>query len=199
VIDYLVTLDVVDREKIVFTGQSRGGKTALLAGALDERIAVVAPNGSGCGGAGCYRILGEGSETLDDITNPSRFSYWFHPRLREFVGKEDRLPFDQHYLKALVAPRALISLDALGDLWANPLGTQQTYRAAQEVFDFLVVSDRNGIHFRSGGHAQNEEDWRALVDFADKVLLGKNVAHRFNELPFPEVPLSHTWTAPTKK
>lgn len=81
VIDYLVTLDIVDKERIAFTGHSRGGKTALLAGALDERIALVVPNGSGCGGAGCYRIQAEKSETLDDITKPSRFAYWFHPRL----------------------------------------------------------------------------------------------------------------------
>jgi len=199
VIDYLVTLDAVDRDKIVFTGQSRGGKTALLAGALDQRIAVTAPNGSGCGGAGSYRVLGKKPETLDDITKPSRFSYWFHPRLKEFVGRENQMPFDQHYLKALVAPRALISLDALGDLWANPLGTQQTYRAAQEVFDFLNAANQNGIHFRTGGHAQNEQDWRALLDFADKMLLGKNVPRQFDKLPFPEVPISHTWTAPTMK
>ncbi len=199
VIDYLITLDCVDQHKIVFTGQSRGGKTALLAGAFDDRIAVTAPNGSGCGGAGSYRILGQKPENLDDITKPSRFSYWFHPRLREFVNRENQLPFDQHYLKALVAPRALISLDALGDLWANPLGTQQTYRAAQDVFDFLDATEQNGIHFRTGGHAQNEQDFRALVDFADKVLFKKNPQRQFDQLPFPEAPLSHTWTAPTIK
>ena len=199
VIDYLVTLDCVDSDRIVFTGQSRGGKTALLAGALDERIALAAPNGSGCGGAGCYRILGEKAETLDDITQESRFSYWFQPRLREFAGREERLPFDQHFLKALVAPRALLSLDALGDLWANPLGTQQTYRAAQPVFDFLGASGHNGIHFRPGGHAQNEEDWRALVDFADMVFFHKKVERHFYQLPFPEVPPAFSWSAPPIK
>ncbi len=73
VIDYLLTLDVVDRKRIAFTGHSRGGKTALLAGALDDRIALVAPNGSGCGGAGCYRYEGKNAETLENITQPRRF------------------------------------------------------------------------------------------------------------------------------
>ncbi len=199
VIDYLVTLDVVDKGKIVFTGHSRGGKTALLAGALDERIALAAPNGSGCGGAGCYRIEGERSETLAQITDPKRFKYWFHPRFRDFAGKETQLPFDQHFLKALVAPRALISTDALGDLWANPLGTQQTFLAAQAVFDFLGAGDKNGIHFRQGGHAQNEEDWRALVDFADKQFFGKKAAIKFDVLPLPGAKKAFTWTAPAKK
>ena len=199
VIDYLVTLDVVDKDKIAFTGHSRGGKTALLAGALDERVALVAPNGSGCGGAGCYRIQGERSETLADITDPRRFSYWFHPRFRDFAGKETRLPFDQHFLKALVAPRALISIYALGDLWANPLGTQQTFIAAQPVFDFLNASDNNGIHFRDGGHAQNEEDWRALLDFADKQFFSINASRKFDALPFPDAKKTFTWTAPTQE
>ena len=198
VIDYLMTLDVVDKDKIAFTGHSRGGKTALLAGALDERIALVAPNGSGCGGAGCYRVQGEKSETLAQITDARRFEYWFHLRFKNFAGKETRLPFDQHFLKALVAPRALISADALGDLWANPLGTQQTFVAAQPVFDFLGASEKNGIHFREGGHAQNEEDWRALVDFADKQFFGKSVSRRFDILPFPDAKKAFTWAAPAK-
>ena len=201
VIDYLVTLDVVDKEKIVFTGHSRGGKTALLAGALDERIALVVPNGSGCGGAGCYRIQADKSETLDDITKPSRFAYWFVPRFREFVGKETHLPFDQHFLKALVAPRALLSVDATGDLWANPYGTQQSHRAAQPAFEFLGAADKLGMYFRSGGHAQNEDDWRTLVDFADKVFNGKTPAggKRFDQLPFPDAPKPFSWSAPKPK
>jgi len=196
VIDYLATLDYIDRKHIVFTGHSRGGKTALLAGALDERIALVTPNGSGCGGAGCYRIQQEKSETLRDITEPSRFSYWFIPRFREFAGNETKLPFDQHFLKALVTPRALLSTDALGDIWANPLGTQQTYLAAQPVFDFLGAGDKNAIHFRKGNHAQNEEDWQVLIDFADKIFFGKKVERRFDQVPFPDVPKPFTWTTP---
>jgi len=96
VLDYLETLDFIDKSKVAITGHSRGGKTALLTGALDERFTLVVPNGSGCGGAGCYRFLGPNSESLEAITDPKRFSYWFHPRHGTFAGKVDRLPFDQH-------------------------------------------------------------------------------------------------------
>jgi hypothetical protein len=184
VIDYLETLDFVDKERIAFTGHSRGGKTALLAGAFDDRIALTVPNGSGCGGSGCYRIMGEGSEKLDDIAKPDRFSYWFAAGFHDFADKEDRLPYDQHFVKALVAPRALLTTDALGDLWANPYGTQVTQIAAKEVFEFLGAGEKIGMHFRQGGHAQNEEDWRALVDFADRVFYGRNVERRFDEYAF---------------
>ncbi len=201
VIDYLLTLDVVDKKRIAFTGHSRGGKTALLAGALDERIALVAPNGSGCGGAGCYRYEGEDAETLEKITQPRRFSYWFHPRFRDFADKETKLPFDQHFLKALVAPRALISVDALGDLWANPYGTQQSHRGAKPVFDFLGAGDKLGIYYRKGGHSQNRDDWRTLVDFADKIFFGKEPAggKRFDKLPFRDAPKPFSWSVPKGK
>lgn len=201
VIDYLLTLDVVDKKRIVFTGHSRGGKTALLAGALDERIALVAPNGSGCGGAGCYRFEGEKPESLEQITNPRRFSYWFHPRFRDFADKETKLPFDQHFLKALVAPRALVSVDALGDLWANPYGTQQSHRGAQPVFDFLGAGDKLGIYYRKGGHSQSKDDWCTLVDFADRIFFGKTPAggKRFDKLPFADAPKPFSWSAPKSK
>ena len=184
VLDYLETLALIDPAKIVITGHSRGGKVALLAGALDERFALVVANGSGCGGTGSFRVQSAGSETLAAITDPKRFSYWFHPRLRTFAGQVDRLPLDQHYLRALVAPRGLLSTDALGDAWGNPLGTQATFEAAQGVFDLLGAGDRQGQHFRPGGHDQLAEDWRALADFADRLFFGKPTMRDFKQTPF---------------
>lgn len=173
VVDYLESRDDVDLSRIGILGHSRGGKMALLAGALDERFALVVANGSGCGGAGCYRIEGEKCETLGLITEPARFAYWFHPRLRWFEGKEDRLPFDQHFLKALVAPRALICTEASEDHWANPLGTRATTKAAQKAFDFLKAGSKNAIHFRPGGHDLTPADWQAILDFAEWQFFGK--------------------------
>ncbi len=193
-VDYLLTQSFVDPKRIAITGHSRGGKAALLAGALDERIALTAPNGSGCGGAGSYRILGEKCEDLAAITK--RFPFWFQPRLQEFIGHVDQLPFDQHFLKALVAPRPQLSTEALADLWANPMGTQATYTAARQVYGYLGAGSRIGIHFREGKHEQNAEDWMALLDFADLQLFGKRVDTAFDRLAFPDAPRAFTWSAP---
>ncbi len=60
VVDYLHTLSNVDTKHIAATGHSRGGKAVLLAGALDERIALTAPNDAGCMGTGCTRLIYSG-------------------------------------------------------------------------------------------------------------------------------------------
>jgi hypothetical protein len=194
VVDFLLTQDNVDKKHIAVTGHSRGGKTALLAGATDERIALTAPNNSGCGGAGCYRLQADKSEDIKAITK--NFPFWFAPSFTNFIGKTDRLPFDQHTVKALVAPRVLLSTEALDDLWANPKGTQQSYAASKEVFHFLGADDRIGIAFRPGKHEQNLNDWKVLLDFADKQFFGKKVDRRFDILAFPDAEKGYSWKAP---
>jgi len=163
------------------TGHSRGGKTALLAGATEERIAVTAPNDSGCCGAGCTRSPDEGGERLADITRG--FPHWFSPRLSGFVGKEFDLPFDQHALKAAVAPRALLSTEARDDTWASPRGTRLTHEAAREIYRALGIESRIGIRYRDGGHAHTLDDWRALLGFCDLQFYGKPAPQGFDSHP----------------
>jgi hypothetical protein len=181
VVDFMHHLPVIDRARIAVTGHSRSGKAALLAGATDGRIALTAPNDSGCCGAGCTRYPDEGGERLADIVRS--FPNWFSPRLRDYVGREFDLPFDQHALKAAVAPRSLLSTEARGDTWASPRGTRLTYEAAREVYHFLGVEKRIGIWYREGGHAHTLEDWQALLDFAHLQFYGRAVARDFDMPP----------------
>ncbi len=169
------------------TGHSRGGKTALLAGAMDSRIAITVPAGSGAGGCGSFKYLQGGAQTLIHITREDKFDYWFQPRISDFNRRVDRLPFDQHFLKALVAPRAMLCTDGLHDEWANPWGAQQTTEAAREVYKFLGVPDKIGIHFRQGGHHHNVEDWEALLDFSDYNFYGKALPGDFYKENFDRV------------
>jgi hypothetical protein len=54
-IDYLYTLDYVNRDQIALTGLSRNGKMALWAAAYDERIKAVVPISGGTAGEDPFR------------------------------------------------------------------------------------------------------------------------------------------------
>ncbi|MBD3197434.1 MAG: hypothetical protein GF317_20435 [Candidatus Lokiarchaeota archaeon] len=174
----------VDPSKLIITGHSRRGKTALLAGAFDERFTMVVPNESGCAGAGSFLIQGYISETIADITSPSRFRYWFNENFTKFAGNEVNIPFDQHFLRSLVAPRLILSMEATEDFWSNPIGSQAIYEAANPVFKFLDKEENNAIHYRGGFHGFTSEDFDTLMNFADKMLLNKSVVGNFYMTPY---------------
>ncbi len=181
-VDFLTTLLEVDVQRIAICGHSRGGKAVLLAGATDARIALTAPNNSGCAGAGCFRIADAKAESLRVITD--HFPHWFGPKLRSYADDPSRLPFDLHTLKAWVAPRSLLTTEALGDLWANPFGTWLTHLAAAEVYAFLGAREKLGIVYREGGHAHGAADWKTLLDFADWQFRDRKPGRRFDVSPF---------------
>jgi hypothetical protein len=196
-VDYLLTLNIIDKTKIGVTGWSRGGKTALLAGAFDDRIALVAPNCSGTCGSGPLRFVDTGGETIDDIATV--FPYWFCSNFQNFLGiNRDKLPMDQHSLIALVAPRAYLSTNGLKDTWANPRGTAQAHLAAREVFVALGVQDKMGIFYANTGHDHNIDKWIALLDFADKVFYGKTPSYDYDSIPFVGLNKAYSWSAPKK-
>jgi len=196
VVDALDQLGYANMDRIVATGHSRGGKTALCAGIYDERIAITAPNSSGTGGTGSMRYFEKGQSPQTVAYIVKAFPYWWIPRFADFSGRPGRLPFDSHFMKALIAPRGLINCHARQDYWANPYGTELTYRAAQVVFDWLDAGDHQGIHWRQGGHAQNEEDWQALFDFADRFFFAKKVNRKFNLLAYPDAKVPMNWKSP---
>lgn len=196
-IDAMEGIDGLDATRVAVTGHSRGGKAALLAGATDSRIALTAPNGSGTGGSACYRFVGPGSERLADAIR--MVPYWYGPGLAAYVDREAQLPFDQHLLKALVAPRALLDTNGLDDLWANPSGSWQSQRAAAEVYGFLGAADRLGHVYRGGGHDHSLRDWRAFLDFAGWHLQGRQPQRPFDANPYPSLPPAHHWQRPTSK
>jgi dienelactone hydrolase len=169
-VDVLAAMAEIDAAAIAVSGHSRGGKAALLAGATDERIALTHANNSGTGGSASYRDPGAGGESLAQLV--AAFPHWMGPELGAFAGRENELPFDQHLLKAMLAPRALLTTDASDDAWANPSGCLHTHQAARQVFRLLGAGERCGIVMREGGHPMRIDDWRALLDFADWQLRG---------------------------
>ena len=130
---------LVDATRVVLMGHSRLGKTALLAGAFDERIALVIPHQAGCGGTAPSR--GKVGESVKQIND--RFPHWFNGTFKEFNDHPDRLPFDQHCLVALMAPRPVLLTNAVEDTWANPEGQFEVLQAAAPVYRLLGAGGRN--------------------------------------------------------
>jgi hypothetical protein len=199
VIDALKDMEFADIERIVVTGHSRGGKTALCGAVYDERIAIAAPNSSGTGGTGSLKYFEKGQRPQTIAAHVGKFDHWWNKRFLKFASNEKKLPFDAHFAKALIAPRGLINTHATEDYWANPYGTQLTHQAAKIVFDWLGAGDRIGMSWRPGGHAQGIEDWRALLDFADVQFFKKKTKRNFNTLPYKDAKLPITWKAPETK
>ena len=96
-------------------------------------------------------------------------SHWFHPRLRFFAGREDRLPIDQHSLIAMVAPRGVMMYSGYMESAANPLAFEQAYRSALGVYQLLGHPERLWLHQREGEHSTNAEDIETFIDFFDTV------------------------------
>lgn len=192
-VDLLQALPFIDSGKIAVSGHSRGGKTVLLAGATDTRIALVNDNASCAGGSAPFRYVGDGGETLDII---NEFPSWFGPGLRPYLGREDEIPFDQHCLLACVAPRPLLITYAAGDRWSNPEGMVQCAAAAGEVYRFLGAGDRIAFHIREGGHLHSEEDWEALLDFIKQHWAGAGPARDYNRHPYGRLEPAFSWSAP---
>ena len=202
-VDALEVLGLSDMSCVAFTGHSRGGKTAALAGALDERAAIVNPNETCAGACGCYRVHMEASyldgkpnrsETLKDLLH--YFDYWMGPDLAPYAEREAELPFDTHMLKAMVAPRMLFVSEAAGDIWSNPIGSWQTTMAAAEVFRFLGVPENLYWYFRPGEHYHHITDVQMLVNLICMKTKGVAADERFFRLPFEKQKLIFDWRAP---
>ena len=182
VLEYALTLPMADPDNLIVAGHSRLGKTALLAGALEERFKFVYSNDSGCSGAAITRD--KIGETLWLITRDETFRYWFNENYYKHRDDVHSLPFDQHFLIAASAPRYVYVASAKLDSWADPESEFLSCVAASEVWEKLgkkglitpdklpTTSDNIhegdiGYHIREGAHYFSREDWNRFLDFVD--------------------------------
>ncbi|MCA9039996.1 MAG: acetylxylan esterase, partial [Planctomycetaceae bacterium] len=177
-VDYLVTNPNVNKNQIALIGHSRLGKTALLAAAFDERIALSIPHQAGCGGTAPNRgTVGESVEIINRA-----FPHWFNNTFPKFSQDVNRIPFDQHSLVALMAPRPVLLSNAVEDTWADPEGQFLMLKEARPAFDLYggdnlldeeqpklgkLSAGRLGYYIREGNHSMTRGDWQVFLNYAD--------------------------------
>ncbi|MFO1045755.1 MAG: acetylxylan esterase [Planctomycetaceae bacterium] len=187
VIDFLIEKhsSAIDVKRIAAVGHSRNGKTTLLAAAMDDRIALAIPHQAGCGGTAPSRVAIDRKdvETIRRINTV--FPHWFCDNFVLFNETPDKLPFDQHCLLALCAPRPVLYSNAVEDQWANPDGQFEMLNGAAPVYALLgtpgleakerpasrvLLDSKLGYFIRPGKHSMDREDWGIFLDYADKHL-----------------------------
>jgi hypothetical protein len=198
----------IDTTKLAVTGCSRDGKGALTAGAFEPRIALTIPQESGSGGDASWRLSlfeQNSGQVVQTATEIVMENVWFSTLFENYVNNLSVLPFDHHSLAALVAPRALISLENTDFVWLSPLSSFGAMSAAHTVFEALGV-ESNHAFIQQGGHAHcafPSNQTTALDAFFSKFLLGQDADTDFfmtNDLfnGVPWVPSDWiTWTTPT--
>ena len=180
---FLLEEGYAKKGSLYVAGHSRLGKTALLCAALYPIFNGAHTNASGCSGAAIARDTH--GETVKQIT--TRFPFWFTPAYEKYSEHEEEMPFDQHYLMALIAPRKISVVTAEKDAWAD---TEAQYLCAEaasviyekcgvvgldRTFGLMKTGDINakgciGFSMRHGVHHFNTEDWIFFIQYIKGLL-----------------------------
>lgn len=178
-LDYMETDKGINAKKVAVFGFSRLGKAAVWAGATDQRFAMVLSNESGAGGVKIFR-RGQG-ESIKHLC--TAFPHWFDVNFRKYIDKDTIIPFDQHMVIAMIAPRPIAIGSAEGDKNSDPEGEFLGGVYATPVYRLLgtdglpttkfpvlnePVSGQIQYHIRPGNHNILTYDWEQYLNFMDK-------------------------------
>lgn len=182
--DYFETDPDIDVKCVAVTGASRLGKTALWAGASDQRFAMVIASVSGEGGAALSRR--NFGETVAHITDTSRYFYQFAPNYHSYSNKLNKLPMDAHMLISLIAPRPLLLQTGSTDYWSDPKGEFLAAIAAEPVYGLFgkkgpgtgvfpkpgdtTMLNTLGYFMHDGGHGVFPGDYDIFIKYILKYL-----------------------------
>jgi hypothetical protein len=164
----------VDIHQTSVMGHSRHGKAALLATIWDPRIEAVVAHQSGFAGSALSR-----SQTGETLARMAKsYPHWLAADAGKYAANPDLLPFDQHLLLALIAPRRLFLGNGRRDVWSDPNSSFRAAKAASAMWEvdgtpgleqdsMRTFDSADGIVWwlRPGGHSIVDEDIEAFIAF----------------------------------
>ena len=98
------------------------------------------------------------------------------------------MPFDQHFLLSVLAPRRLYVALAQGDYWTDPKSSYRACFAAAKAYEVLgavpAITGRDaypetgdvyhdgyiGFHMRAGDHFLSRRDWLSFMAYFKRYL-----------------------------
>lgn len=168
-VDLLQTLDFVDGRRIASIGHSHGGYTTLFSAALDPRIRVAA---SSCG-FDTFRHDGNAFRWSHATALLPRVGFYVsspYIGLRFYSGVPDsetvQIPFDMHFVLALIAPRPLfLSTSDEDNVFPNGgWSARQALARLAPVYRLLGAEEKLDSYYFRGGHGfQPEASARAYA------------------------------------
>jgi dienelactone hydrolase len=153
-VDYLLTRPDVDPKRLAITGTSGGGFQSLWIGALDPRIAVVAPSAfvTALPARMANRIFD------DPDSDPEQDPFGLVSSGVDHAG-----------LLLLSYPRAIHVSAAVKDFFPIE-GTRKTMREVTAIYERLGLGDRIKLKEGHHGHAYSEENQISAFAFIDRIL-----------------------------
>ena len=133
-VDALETFDFIDNDNIFLLGNTLGGKLALIAAAVDERVA-------GAAVLSAFSPWRTSTAQYESIRNESH-QYGLIPRLGFFAGNPEGVPVDFAGIIAGVAPRPLLVIAPTLDRHADLPEVRRSVESARKIYD-LYGSGKN--------------------------------------------------------
>ena len=161
-LDFLSSLPDVDKSRLAITGESGGGTQTMMLGAIDDRLAAVAP---------CVMV----SHTMQGGCLCENA-----PGLR--------VDFSNMEIAASAAPKPQIMVGATGD-WTSTMMTVEG-PAVQTVYNLEAHPDNLKYVIFPFNHNINKTSRDAVYQFFGKVLLHDPNADHFTEPPYQREPVA---------
>ena len=178
-LDYLETRPEVDPQRMGVTGRSGGGATSWWLGAIDDRLAAVAP------------VAGI-TDLADHVVNSEPTGHYKHGVIEghcDCMYLCNTYRWDYDAVAALVAPKPLLIENTDADSIFPIAGVNRIHDQVAKVYDWYGVPGRLSLVVGKGGHQDSVELRHAAFAFFEKVLKGHEVAVSEIQEPDRTVPI----------
>lgn len=164
-IDLLQSLPFVDDQPVGAIGHSLGGHNAVYTAVFDPRIKAVV---SSCG-LDSYVDYFEG-DPAKWLPEQGWTQTRYMPRLRDYRGRLEEIPFDFHEMIAALAPRPVLIVAPTDDSNFRADSVDRIVAAARPVYQLFEKTDRLQVRHPDCGHDFPDEMREAAYRFLETAL-----------------------------